>query len=175
MSEYKRPPEGTDVNERRVIELLPVPPSPCVALYQGTGKVLLSKDELETLAVAADSISKVWKEDSWRVSEEERLRMIAGKRARDLLQAISRAVDGLEYLVDESKLSNSDYLYVVTDMLEEGTAAVISLKTGNLIPSICVHYDGFRAGPLFGRGLITFSFDDNGDKGFLFSIEWWVS
>jgi hypothetical protein len=174
MSKHQRPPEGRNVDATHVVTLLPGPPSPCVSVRLGNGRVFLSKRQLEEMVEDAASISKMWKIDSRRVTEEQRHSMINGRRARDLLKAISDHSDESEYLADESKQPR-EAGYLLSNLLEDGAAAVVSLKTGHTIPTVQVHYAGFRAGPTSGHGKIAFSFDTGSDRGFLLMIEWWVS
>ena len=176
MIKHQRPPIGTSVDETQVIKikLLQNLPSPWVSVRLGDGRVFLSKCQLEEMAEDAALISKVWRKDPKHVTEEQRLCMIYGNRARDLLKVISDHSDESEYLFDESKLPmESDYLF--SKLLEHGTAAVVSLATGHSISAIKVHYTGFRAGPTIGSGKISFFFDTGSDRGSLLMVDWWVS
>src|SRR5579871_278294 len=136
MGTYQRPQEGRNANETRVVRLLPDdPPSPCVSVRLLDGKVLLSKRQLEAMAYDASAIDKLWETDSTRVTEEQRLRMLSGRRAQNLLKAISAHGDQSEYLADESKRPHeADYL--LSELLEHGAVAVVSLMSGQLIQEI---------------------------------------
>ena len=174
MNKHRRPPIGTNVDETRVVKLLPDLLSPCVSVRLGDGRVFLSKCQLEEMAEEAALISKIKRKDPMQITEEQRLSMIYGNRARDLLKAISDHSDESEYLFDESKLPREAY-YLFSKLFEDGAAAVVSLATGHSIPAVKVHYTSFRAGPLNGSGNIAFSFDTGSDRGFMFVIDWWVS
>jgi hypothetical protein len=170
MGTYPRPQAGTNVNETHVVTMLPSPPSPSVSVRLGDGKAFLSKRQVQAMADDSASIHKMWEIDSRQVTEEQRLRMIYGRRASDLLQAISDHADEAEYLADESKLPR-EARYLLSELLEDGAAAVVSLQTGHLIPTLKVHYMGFRAGPTVGQGLIMFVFDTGSDRGLLLTID----
>ena len=174
MSKFQRPPAGTDVDETHEVTLLPSPPSPCVSVRLGQGQVLLSKDQLEQMAEDAVPLKKRWDIDPRAVSDEERLSLINGRRARALLEAFSDRSDGSESMVDASELpGKTDYL--LAHLLEEGAAAVVSLETGATIPTLTVRYTGSRAGPTAGFGYIMFSFDTGTERGVLQMINWWIS
>lgn len=174
MNMYQRPPVGTSVDDTQVIKLLPDLPSPWVSVRLCDGRVFLSKCQLAEMVEDAALISKIWRKDPKQVTEEQRLSMIYGNRARDLLEVISEHSDESEYLSDESKLPMEvDYLF--SKLLEDGAAAVVSLVTGHMIPAIKVHYTGFRAGPTIGSGKISFFFDTGSDRGSLLIVDWWVS
>ena len=176
MIKHQRPPVGKSVDKTQLIKIkiLQDLPSPWVSVRLGDGRVFLSKCQLEEMAEDAALISKMWKKDSKQVTEEQRLCMIFGNRARDLLKVISDHSDESEYLFDKSKLPMEvDYLF--SKLLEDGAAAVVSLATGHSIPAIKVHYTGFSAGPTIGSGKISFFFDTDSDRGSLLMVDWWVS
>jgi hypothetical protein len=171
---HQPPPIGKTVDETHVITLLPDLPAPSVSVLLHDGRVFLPERRLEKMAKEAALIRKLWKLDRRLVIEALRLRMIRGERARDLLKAIADQADASGYLADQSKLPD-EASYIISNLLEEGAAAVVDLETGHLIPTIKVNYFGVRAGPLIGRGVMAFFYETNSARGYLFQMEWWVS
>jgi hypothetical protein len=174
MRKSQRPPSGTNVDETRVVTLLPGPNPSSVSVRLGDAKVFLAKRQLEEMAAEAAAISKIREASPKRLPEEQRLRMISGSRAKELLDVIANHADESGHLADTGKL-NSQMRYLLSRMLEDGDAAVISLKTGRIIPTLTVHYKGTRAGPTSGQGTIRISCDVEGATRFLLMVDWWVS
>ena len=174
MNQKGPPPAGTNVDEIRTIALLSEPPVPSVSIRLGQGRVYLSRERLEKMAGQAGPVSRMWKKNREAVTEADRLLMIDGFRARELLEAVDSHADESGYLEDESRLPHeTDFL--VSNFLEQGNAAVECLETGAPVNQVLIHYSGVRSGPTSGTGHMMFSFDTGRQERFLFGIQWWVS
>jgi hypothetical protein len=156
------PTSGQNVDETRQVTLLSSPPSPCVSVSFEAGHILLSRTELESLASATPK--------DWR-TEPERLALIAGGRAKNLLSSLTTSLDEFSCLPVAKQ--SRDALYLVADLLKQGKATVISRKTHKAIPTIAIHYFGQVCGALCGHGEISFILPE--ESRLLFSIGWWVS
>lgn len=110
---------------------------------------------------------------SW-TSEPQRLALIQGQRAAQLLRAAagsnSSDAAGCDALQGPA---DSDTQYLMAEFLERGTASVLLSGKGQLEPKITVRYLGIRCGPTCGRGDILFHLP--GDPKPFLVASWWVS
>jgi hypothetical protein len=159
-----RPPSGITIDETRTVSLPSDLPARCVSLETGGATVVLDRDDIES--AAAFSASTKWK------SEEERLAFIAGSRAREMLAHLTDSKDATGCF-RLSPLGNSEAIYLVGQLIENGKVAIYIGQHNTLLKSIQVRYSGFRGGLTFGRGEISFSIG-TGTRPF-FVMNWWTS
>jgi hypothetical protein len=147
-----RPAAGTNVDERRTVALLPSPPEDAIAFELNDFSLSISRARLTTMIARAPT--------SWK-TEAERLTMIAGHRAKQLMAAAGRAV------------SSSDASHLLLQLIERGHVHIRHTSSGRTVRLAYIRYTGHRAGPMSGRGMITVS--DRPDGAAFLHVDWWVS
>ena len=132
----------------------------------GPDSVVLASDRVTVhiprplLLRLVDSAPRSWS------TEPERMALIRGRRAGQLLTAVGQGPGAL----DESL---GDGCYLVSTILAAGRAAVVPRDASDPVPELQINYSGFHADPGFGRGDVTFSLLDP-PRAF-FSVEWFVA
>jgi hypothetical protein len=159
---FSPPSAGSNVDKSFVVALDPKPSDECLSIIQGQATILISRGLLEELSAATP--------ERWE-TEEERLAVIHGNRAKRLLQDLKASAEtggkaGQTALGNESR-------FLVAELLESGQAAVVDNETGQPVSQLVVSFHGVRAGPLSGMGFISFSF--KGQLPPFFETGWWVS
>ena len=132
--------------------------APCVAVLVVGARILVSRKHLEALASAAP-ISSKWKD------EAQRMAMIRGDRARELLAGVQPAT-GIE-CPERAPGFSSQVEFLLGALLLSGTAAVVDEKDARVTGKIRVQYEASRVG-----GFVTFHLDRG--ESFL-SYAWFVT
>ncbi len=157
-----RPPQAGIAIERSFNITLDVTPSgDCLSLVQGRATILISQRLIEQLIAATP--------EKW-TTEQERMALIHGNRAKELLQSLTPSVE--ENGCTQTPLSGESR-YLVSDLLQSGQVAVVDNQTHQLVRQIVVTFHGVRAGPLAGMGFMWFSFANPSVP--FFEADWWVS
>lgn len=160
--EPDRPPSGKNVNEVRRVSLRTTIVKPCLSFATGDFAVLLPRAEVEALAAATP--------ERWK-TEDERMALIHGNRAADILRSVSNAKTGFGCMqVNQSPESDGDWL--VLRQVELGLAAIVELKTHKFIPIVEVRYSGSSSGR-FGAGFIFVN--DPGSTRSILAMQWWIT
>jgi hypothetical protein len=102
----------------RTVALLASMPTPCVSIQGSGARILLSRTDL----IALDA-----NHGQTYQTEAERLAMIAGNRAKSLLDAISSSRDasGCAEISFANGTDKQESMYLVGQLLEQGKAMVI--------------------------------------------------
>lgn len=159
---FARPPVGANIDERREIALVRTLPKACLSLSFGEFSLLISGEKIKSLIHA--------KPDKWR-SEPERLATIAAGRAQALLSMSSGSADSSGCQVISASVPE-DVKYLLVSEIEEGSVAVVDLKSGAFLEHVVVHYLAASCGPSCGRGDILVRLPDGK---LLLGVNWWVS
>ncbi len=164
-----RPPQfvhpaagGTD-NESFQITLDGIPSSDCVSIIQGQATILISRKLLEHLSAA--------KPEKWK-TEQERMALIRGARAQGILQSLTKSIDNDGCTTVQTPVPD-DSLYLISELLQSGQVGIIDNQTHKSVGHIFVNFSGFMAGPLAGRGHISYSFTQKSAPFLL--LRWWTS
>jgi hypothetical protein len=163
-AQQNRPPSGITIDETRTVSLRPELPTRCVSLESSGVTVVMDRDHIESAATFPDDIK--WK------TEEERLALIAGNRAREVLARLTDSKDSAGCL-KLSPLGSSEANYLVGHLIENGSVAIYFGQHETLLKTIQVRYRGFRGSPTLGRGEISFSIGNEYRP--FFVMNWWVS
>ncbi len=161
--QFEPPARGTTVDKIFKIILDGIPSGDCVSVVHGKATILVSLRLLEHLRAA--------KPAKWK-TEQERMAMIRGGRAEELLQSLTKSTD--ECKCDTVQMPvPADSLYLISELLNAGQSEVIENTTNQKVRHIFVHFRGMRAGPLAGIGHISYSFTLESAP--FLVLEWWVS
>ena len=158
-----RPSAGIDVDETRSVALAATPASPCISLTSAEAVVVVARAAIDALAAATPA--------RW-TTEEERLALIAGKRAKGVLDKLSAAPDASGCVALPAP-ADGEALTLLLAMLERGDATVVDRRSGRAVASVDIRYLGMRCGPRCGRGTITVALPDRGPM--FMRVDWWVS
>jgi hypothetical protein len=131
---------------------------PCVGVQVVAARVLVSRKLLEALA-SARKVGADWK------SESERMAMIRGERARELLGA-AKPAQGMECAERALGLSNS-IEFLLGDLLLAAKAAVVDERGSRPTAKIRVRYHAGEIG-----GFVTY-YLDRGEE--FISYSWFLS
>lgn len=146
--QFEKPKAGENVNESFDVTLDDMPGTGCISVLQGAAIILISRQLLEELVAAQPA--------SWK-SEQERQAIIYGGRANLILQAASGKLD--QYGCARSEPDDSDYQFLISELLDAGQVSIIDRDTNQRVRHVVATYSGSMAGPLMGRGHISYSFE----------------
>ena len=137
-----RPKSGVDIDETRTVHVSHIRPSACISIALDGATVFLDRAALELLAVG--------KPKSW-TSEQERLALVAGRRAELLLAAVSRNRDASGCF---SATSDTEFEPLIVQELERGNVVVMDAKSNKAVDVVHLRYLGDCSGQMGGRGYI---------------------
>ncbi len=162
--QHDEPKAGStiDISFKVALENIPAGAN-CISVMQEQGTVLISRDILEYLKIAKPAEAK---------TEEDRMAILRGRRAEILLYNLMDVKDDLGCSIVEMPF-DEDARYLISELLKSGQAGVIDNATNKPVDHIYVRYKAFRAGPLAGKGDISFSFAER-SASFL-TVLWWIS
>lgn len=162
-AEPVRPPAGQTVDETRTVQLRTSRSSPCISIAAGRATIILVKSEIESLAAQ--------RPQTW-TTEEERIALIAGKRAEDLLSGLAATTGDDGCFIAPRAILSGDAAWLVLRQLELGMAAVKLMESSRFAPVVSIRYTGKREGS-FGIGHITADLPESGEN--LLFLQWWRS
>jgi hypothetical protein len=161
--QFTLPARGTALDQSFEIVLDAMPTAECVSVVQEQATILISRRLLEHLRAA--------KPGKW-TTEEERLALIRGSRAEELLQNLTKSIDPFMCRRIVTPVS-SESLYLISELLQSGQVTVIDNQTNQRVHHIVVNFSGVIAGPLAGIGHISYSFTEQSAP--FLRLIWWQS
>jgi hypothetical protein len=144
---------------------------PVVAIFKFGMEILISRALLEAMSARIDEI----KTPANKVDRDERLEILRGARARDILSAAVPTGNDGNSQVPLAALP-TDSWHVLALLLENGLAEVVHFdRYGKALSAkqISVRPLGVRAGPTAGFGMIFFSVGNFGPE--ILGLNTWVS
>lgn len=165
LSAAAQPSPPTVVSEEEVFRLRASTPADCASIAKGPYAIVLSLGRLEAFAKGRPA--------SWK-TEQERLALIAGDRARALTAVIGAEIDPIGCR-RASRAVPVDAEYLLLSELRSGEVAVIDRRSGAFVDHLDARTSGFRCGgpPCGGRGDMAVSVP--GDGTLLLMLNLWVS
>ena len=162
--QFTQPAAGNTVDASFRVALEGIPKdAACVSVMQEQATILIDRSILDYLVIARPPASQTL---------DSHMADVNRRRAALLLGKVMDVKDGAGCSIVEMPF-DEDALYLISELLKAGQAAVVDNNTGMPVDHIYVRYKAFRARPLAGKGDILFSFSEK-SASFL-TILWWIS
>lgn len=150
--QFHQPEAGEAGSAEFTITLEPPPLDGCVSLAMHRATLLISRSLLEQLKRAGTASG---------TTRPERKDLLRGGRAQLLLSALSETSD--EFGCLRSQPDESDYVYLVAELLNAGQLSVVDTATKRPVETVEARYSAFMAGPTAGAGHMFYSYRLPGD------------